>query len=177
MSADLKYPLGKYEAPETITAQNLHDWICDIEHLPARLRQAISGLDDAQLDTPYRPDGWTVRQLVHHIADSHINAYIRFRLAITEDNPLIKPYEEARWAELPDAKTLPVEMSLSILTGLHARWAALLHSFPPEQWKRTFRHPEYPTGSAPLDRVTGMYAWHSRHHVAHISNLRSRNGW
>lgn len=177
-SPDPRFPIGKFTMPEGgITRENLHDWICEIEHLPARLRQAVAGLNDQQLDTPYRHGGWTVRQVVHHFADSHLNAYTRLRLALTEENPIIKPYDEAAWANLPDAKSERVDVSLSILTGLHARWAALLNALKPEDWNRTFRHPEYPEGSAPLDRMTGLYAWHCRHHVAHISVLRTRNSW
>ncbi len=162
--------------PEPITADHLQDWICEIEHLPARLRQAIAGLTDQQLDTPYRPGGWTIRQVVHHFADSHINAYTRFRLALTEDNPIIKPYDEAAWAKLPDATSAPVDRSLSILDG-SAQPMGGVAAFPaPSDWKRTFRHPEY-QNRASLEHVAGMYAWHCRHHVAHINALRERANW
>jgi hypothetical protein len=139
------------------------------------LRRAVNGLSDNQLDTPYRPDGWTVRQVVHHVADSHMNSFIRFRLALTEENPTIKPYAEGLWAELPDAKGPLVEASLCLVDCLHQRWTALLRTLSPEQWTRTFRHPE--SGVMSLDKALGIYAWHSRHHVAHINNLRARMGW
>ena len=142
---------------------------------PATLRAAIGGLSDAQLDSPYRPGGWTVRQVVHHLADSHINSYVRFRLALTEDQPLIKPYREDRWAELPDARGGPVEVSLLLLDGLHARWVDLLRPLTDAEWKRAFRHPEI--GLISLEQNAALYAWHGRHHVAHILSLRERMAW
>jgi DinB superfamily len=173
---DLRFPVGQFRAPESITPHHLDEWLCEIEHLPARLRQAISGLTDAQLDTPYRPGGWTVRQVVHHLADSHINAYTRFRLTVTEDSPVVKPYEEALWAELPDAKSAPLDPSLGLLNGLHQRWTWLLRSLKPSDWQKAFRHPEH-ARALPLDYTAGLYAWHCRHHVAHITRLRERSGW
>src|SRR5437773_2569637 len=160
---DFRYPIGKFEATEAL---QLDQWIVEIAEAPIRLREAVCGLSDEQLDTPYRPGGWTVRQLVHHVPDSHMNAYMRYRLALTEDEPMIKPYNEARWAELPDARTAPIEPSLALLEALHTRWVALLRSLSPDQWKRRFRHPEREVPSLAHD--AGLYAWHGRHHVAHI---------
>jgi uncharacterized damage-inducible protein DinB len=151
------------------------EFLRQIAEAPARFREAVRNLDDAQLDTPYRPGGWTVRQVVHHVADSHMNAYIRFRLALTEDEPAIKPYDQAAWAELADARTLPVETSLSLLDGLHARWVALAASLPEAAFSRAFFHPE--RGRVPLGANLAMYAWHGRHHAAHITALRERMGW
>jgi uncharacterized damage-inducible protein DinB len=147
-----------------------------LAELPVRLRAAIAGLGDAQLDTPYREDGWTVRQLVHHIPDSHLNAYCRFRLALTEHTPTIKPYQEALWAELPDARTMPVGPSIELVDGLHRRWLGLMQDMTPEQWERAFVHPEHPRPMT-LWQTAALYAWHSRHHVAHITSLRDRKGW
>jgi hypothetical protein len=177
MSTDheLRYPLGRFSAPAGISEADLSGWIAEIERLPTGLRQAVAGLTDEQLDTPYRPGGWTVRQVVHHLPDSHLNAYGRFRLALTEENPTIKPYKEAAWAELPDAKTSPIAPSLDLLTALHLRWVALLRSLSTDQWSRTFRHPEL--GERRLDTTAGLYAWHSRHHLAHVTNLKQRQGW
>lgn len=172
---DLRYPVGKFRFPESVSAEDLTRYVQQIAEAPAHLRAAIAGLEDAQLDTPYRPGGWTVRQVAHHVPDSHINSYTRFRLALTEDQPVIKPYEEARWAELPDARTLPVEVSLALLENLHARWAPLLRSLSPAEWKRSFRHPEL--GLVSLENNAALYAWHGRHHVAHITALRERMGW
>ncbi len=146
-----------------------------IAGLPSALREAVAGLDDPQLDTPYREGGWTVRQLVHHVADSHINAYVRMRLALTEDWPTIKPYEEAEWAKLEDARTLPVEVSLALLESLHRRWVVLLGSLSEADWERGYVHPE--SGREKLDAVAAIYSWHSRHHVAHVTGLRKRMGW
>jgi uncharacterized damage-inducible protein DinB len=150
-------------------------WIEELSAAPANLRSAISGLNDDQLDTPYRPDGWTVRQLVHHVPDSHMNAYIRFRLALTEDTPTVKPYAEALWAELSDAKGPLVETSLTLLDCIHQRWVALLRTLSDDEWKRTFRHPEI--GTVSLDKNLALYAWHGRHHMAHVTALRERMGW
>ena len=138
------------------------------------MRAALAGLSDSQLDTPYRPGGWTVRQVAHHVPDSHMNSYVRFRLALTEDEPVIKPYEESRWAELPDARGMPVEPSLVLLESLHARWVPLLRSLSAAEWKRSFRHPEL--GPVRLENNAALYAWHGRHHVAHITALRQTNG-
>src|SRR6476620_9464894 len=144
--------------------------IARIAAAPEHLRTAVAGLDDAQLDTPYRPGGWTVRQVVHHVPDSHLNAYTRIKLALTEDEPTIKPYEEARWAELPDARTGPIEISLALLEALHRRWVLLLRELQPADFTRQFRHPEHGRAMS-LDEVLALYAWHGRHHVAHITSL------
>ena len=141
---------------------------------PAKLKAAVGGLNDRQLDTPYRPGGWTVRQVVHHLPDSHLNSFVRFKLALTEEEPTIKPYDEARWAELADSKA-PIELSLPLLENLHERWVLLLNSLTPADWQRKFRHPE--RGPMTLTDNLQIYAWHGRHHVAHITALRERNGW
>jgi hypothetical protein len=172
---DLRYPVGEFLFPESVSAEDLTRFIEQIADTPARLRSAVAGLADAQLDTPYRPGGWTVRQLAHHVPDSHINSYTRFRLALTENEPVITAYEEKRWAELPDARTLPVEVSLALLENLHARWVPLLRSLSDADWKRSFRHPEL--GLVSLENNAALYAWHGRHHVAHITALRERMGW
>jgi hypothetical protein len=172
---DLRYPVGEFRFPKSVSAEDLTRFIDQIAETPARLRAAIAGLADAQLDTPYRPGGWTVRQVAHHVPDSHINSYTRFRLALTEDEPVIKPYEESRWAELADARSMPVEPSLVLLESLHARWVPLLCSLSGADWKRSFRHPEL--GLVSLENNAALYAWHGRHHVAHITVLRERMGW
>jgi hypothetical protein len=172
---DLRYPVGKFRFPDSVSAEDLARFIEQIADTPARMRASIAGLADDQLDTPYRPGGWTVRQVAHHVPDSHINSYVRFRLALTEEDPVIKPYEESRWAELPDARTLPVEPSLALLENLHARWVPLLRSLSGTDWKRSFRHPEL--GLVSLENNAALYAWHGRHHVAHITALRERLGW
>lgn len=176
MTEDLRYPVGKFEMPTEWNAADIAKSRHILALLPAKLKSAVSGLSDTQLDTPYREGGWTVRQTVHHIADSHMNAYCRFRLALTEDAPTIKPYLEALWAELPDARTLPIGPSLEILDGVHTRLLALIDSMTPDQWRRGFVHPEHGR-TMTLWQTAALYAWHSRHHVAHISNLRMRNGW
>jgi uncharacterized damage-inducible protein DinB len=175
MEPDLRYPIGNFERPETITESQRRAFVDTIADAPARLAAAVAGLTPAQLDTPYRPGGWTVRQLAHHVPDSHMNAYVRFKLALTEDVPTIKPYEEARWAELGDTSTTPVEVSLALLDNLHKRWVGLLRSLKPADWARKFRHPAL--GLMSLDQNLALYAWHSKHHVAHITALRERNGW
>jgi uncharacterized damage-inducible protein DinB len=172
---DLRYPIGKFQYPAEVTAPERLLYIEQIAETPANLRAALENLTQEQLDTPYRPQGWTVRQVVHHVPDSHMNSYIRFHWALTEENPTIKAYDETRWAELPDARTGPVEMSLTLLDALHVRWIALLRSLSEHDLKRTFQHPEL--GSLPLDKVLALYAWHGRHHVAHITALRKRMGW
>ncbi|NDK55155.1 YfiT family bacillithiol transferase [Pontibacter fetidus] len=172
----LKFPIGEFEKPETITENILTNWISVIALFPEKLTSEVNNLTDSQLDTPYRPGGWTVRQVVHHCADSHINSLTRFKLALTEDNPTIKPYFEDRWAELPDSKTLPIDSSLKILEGIHARWITLLNNLTNQQLKRTFVHPE--KGKAlSLDEATGLYAWHCNHHLAHITTLKQRKNW
>jgi Mycothiol maleylpyruvate isomerase N-terminal domain. len=171
---DLRYPIGKFHFDGELNASVVGSWIDDLERLPALLRKAVDGLDDAQLDTAYRPGGWTVRQVVHHLADSHMNAYVRIKLALTEDNPVVKPYDEARWAELPDSG-LPVEPSLLLVDALHTRWTHLLRSLTPADWAKTFVHPD--SGTATVGRTIGFYAWHGKHHTAHITSLRERMGW
>ena len=172
---DLRYPIGPYSPPSTIRQAERDVWIAELEALTANLRNVVEGLSDEQLDTPYRPGGWTVRQVVHHIPDGHLSAYMFVRLALTERAPTIKPIEEAAWAELPDAKSGPIEPSLALTDALHRRWVMLLRSLSDDDFKRSFRHPE--GGESALDRTLGYFAWHSRHHVAHILNLRKREGW
>lgn len=172
----LKYPIGKYEKPLPVTAEHLKSYIHDISTFPVRLHKAVAHLSDGQLDTPYREGGWTVRQVVHHCADSHMNGLARIKLALTEDNPTIKPYFEDRWAALPDSKKMPIEVSLKMLEGIHDHWAYLLKSLTKNQWQRSFIHPEHDK-EIRLDENTGMYAWHSNHHLAHITSLNARMGW
>jgi uncharacterized damage-inducible protein DinB len=172
---DLRYPIGKRVPPASYTAESRAAGLRTIADTPANLRRAVAGLTDAQLDTPYRPGGWTVRQLVHHVADSHMNAYIRTRLALTEENPPVKPYDEAKWAELADAKTMPVDGSLAIVDALHARWIHLLRSLPASAFERTMFHPEH--GKITIDALIAIYAWHGPHHTAHVTELRRRSGW
>ena len=173
---DLRYPIGNFSYDGSMTVARRAACVARIAAAPAALRAAVAGLGDAQLDTPYRPGGWTVRQLVHHVPDSHLNAYVRIRLALTEDTPTIKPYEEARWAELPDARTLLVEPSLALLEGLHVRWVALLGGLGTADGGRQFHHPEHGR-LITVDELIAMYAWHGEHHVAHVTSLRARNGW
>lgn len=172
---DLKYPVGKYQRPTSWSDADRAAGIASIAALPKAMRDAVAGLSDAQLDTPYRPDGWTVRQVVHHVADSHLNAYCRIRLALTEDSPTIKPYEEAKWADLADARTQPVAVSLTILDAIHTRWVVLMKSLSPAQFARPFNHPE--SGPSTVDGLVALYSWHGRHHTAHITELRTREGW
>lgn len=169
---DLRFPIGDFKADESISEEQRRRYIERIAGTPAKLRSAVEGLSPEQLDTPYRPGGWTVRQVVHHVPDSHLNSYIRFKLALTEDEPTIKPYDEARWAALPDSQATPVEVSLSLLESLHQRWVTLLRSLAPEDFARTLRHPE--RGLVSLDWMLGLYAWHGDHHVAHVTSLRAR---
>jgi hypothetical protein len=175
-TVDLSYPIGKFEYSGSSTPEQRAQYIREIEEMPARLRDAIRGLNEQQLQTPYRPGGWTVRQVVHHVPESHMNAYTRFKLGLTEDNPTIKPYNEKRWSETPDVATTPLELSLALLENLHQRWGILLRALTPADLARTIVHPEYGT-ALPLDRYLAMYAWHGKHHVAHITSLRQRNGW
>lgn len=172
---DLRYPVGPFQPISAATAADRARWIDEIRVAPARLRDAVRGLDDAQLDNPYREGGWTVRQVVHHLPDSHMNAYVRFRLALTEENPTIRPYAEALWAGLPDARAAPVDLSLGLLDALHARLVLLLESLEPRDWSRSLNHPE--RGPLDVDALLQMYAWHGRHHVAHVTGLRERKGW
>ncbi|MES2559478.1 MAG: putative metal-dependent hydrolase [Bacteroidota bacterium] len=171
----LKFPIGKYSKPATITPALLTEWIATLAALPSSLSNEVTNLTNEQLDTHYRPDGWTIRQVVHHLADSHMNAFIRFKLALTEETPTVKPYLEASWAELPDS-SMPIESSLQIITGIHARWVNLLRTFSDEDLSRTFIHPEHGKIFR-LDEIIGLYAWHSNHHLAHITTLKERNGW
>ncbi len=172
---DLRYPIGQFEHRGEVTDEDLERWLGEIEALPRALRDAVAGLSDEQLDTAYRPGGWTLRQVVHHIPDSHLNSYVRFKWALTEDEPDIKTYEEARWAELADYRTVPIETSLDFLDLLHRKWAALLRALTPEQWSRRFVHPEW--GKIDLATTAGVYAWHGRHHLAHITTTAERLGW
>ena len=164
---DAQYPIGKFDR---MAARSRQSWLADIARLPADLKAALAALPAGGLDKPYREGGWTARQVVHHLADSHMNSQLRFRFALTEDKPTIKPYEEGAWAKLVDAETGPVETSLAILEGMHARWTALLQSLTEEQWKRELVHPA--TGDWDLELMAGLYAWHGRHHVAHIKLIR-----
>ena len=175
MTSDLRYPIGELPAPSEAPAETRAASIDAIAALPARMRAAVQGLTDKQLDSPYRPDGWTVRQVVHHVADSHMNAFIRMKTALTENNPTITPYDEKAWALVADS-ALPVEISLNLLDSLHARWAAIYRSLAPADFSRCFVHPEL-GGRQTLDRQLQSYAWHSRHHVAHVTRLREREGW
>lgn len=172
---DLRYPAGKYEWKVALTPTERDEAIAEVAALPKTVRDVVSGLSPQQMDTQYRPGGWTVRQVVHHLPDSHMNAYIRFKLALTEDEPTIKPYDEALWANLADSRETPVEVSLAMLDALHQRWVILLRSMRPEDFSRRLRHPE--RGIETLDGKLGEYAWHGRHHVAHITSLREREGW
>jgi hypothetical protein len=173
---ELRYPVGRFEFDGDIGSRARERRIAEIAAAPGHLRAAIEGLSPAQLNTAYRPGGWTVRQVVHHVPDSHLNAYTRIKLALTEDEPTIKPYEEARWAELSDGRDGPVEVSLTLLDALHQRWVLLLRSLGPDHFRRRFRHPEHGR-LIDLDEIVAMYAWHGRHHVAHITSLRRRMGW
>ena len=171
---DLRYPIGRADTSSPLMAGERAQRIHDLEAAPAQLRRAVAGLTDQQLDTPYRPGGWTVRQTVHHVADSHMNAFVRFRLGLTEDNPTIKPYDEKAWSELADAR-LPIEVSLRLIEALHERLVHLLRAQPGSVWQRQIMHPE--NGPMTLDALLSMYAWHGKHHTAHITSLRQRQGW
>lgn len=173
--SDPRYPIGKFHYAGAPTAEQRKSLIEELKQCPAPLRSAVKGLSPAQLDTPYREGGWTVRQVVHHVPESHMNAYIRFKLALTEDEPTIKPYNEQRWAELGDVAATPLELSLALLEALHGRFVYMLESMKPEDWKRTFRHPDL--GLMPLEKNLALYAWHGKHHVAHITELRKKMNW
>jgi uncharacterized damage-inducible protein DinB len=173
--ADLRYPVGTFQPTGQINDAERRALIHQIADAPARLREAVQGLTEEQLETPYRPEGWTVRQVVHHLPDSHMHAYIRFKLAITEQEPTVKPYEQQLWAQLADAKSASVELSLALFNALHQRWVLFLKSLKPSDFSRTYNHPE--SGVSSLDRLLQLYAWHGRHHVAHITSLRERMGW
>lgn len=172
---DLRYPIGKFTYSKELTENLKNELILRIEKTPENLRKSVEGLSDSQLETPYRQDGWTVRQVVHHLFDSHENAYTRFKLTLTENEPVIKPYDETAWAELVDAKTAPVEYSLDLLDNLHKRWIILLKSLKLEDFSKRFTHPEH--GKVDLIWGLSMYAWHGPHHVAHITELRKRMNW
>ena len=174
MNEDLSYPVGKFDRRSEFTPESKQRLSGDIGELPNKIKAAIENLTDEQLDTPYRPGGWTVRQTVHHVADSHFNALIRFKLALTEDAPTIRPYYEDRWAELADS-FLPIESSLQIIDGLHARWTTLLNRMSDDDFHRKLHHPD--SGEWTLLQMLGLYSWHGRHHTAHITQLRERNGW
>jgi hypothetical protein len=171
----LRYPIGSFGPPAVFTPELTTQWIAQIAAAPARIRQAVAGFTPEQFDTPYRPEGWTVRQVIHHLADSHINSYVRYRLALTEESPTIKPYQEARWAELEDARNSSPELSLNLLDNLHSRWVILLQSLSSQQLARIVVHPE--RGPASLHLYLAMYAWHCLHHEAHITCLTQRMGW
>ncbi len=174
-AADPAYPIGRFVAPSSLDAASRAELIDDLARAPALLREAVLGLDDRQLDTPYRGGGWTVRQVVHHVPDSHLNAYVRFKLALTEEEPTIRTYEEGLWAELPEARRGPVALSLDLLEALHARWVAALRPLDAASFSRTFRHPVL--GPMTIDRQLALYAWHGRHHVAQVTSLTSREHW
>lgn len=175
METDLRYPIGKFQRPSSVSATERNAAIDQLAALPAQIRKAVEGLTDAQLDTPYRPEGWTVRQVIHHLADSHMNSFTRFRLGLTEDQPTIKPYDEMAWSQLDDSLRAPIEVSIVLLENLHQRLVWMLRSITEEQWPRIFIHPE--NGPTRLDVNALLYAWHGRHHLGHITGLRERMGW
>jgi len=174
MSEDLRFPIGKFDKSIEITAEIRQQLTQIIAELPEKINSATKSLSDAQLDTPYRPGGWTVRQTVHHIADSHLNSFIRFKLALTEDVPTIRPYFEDRWAELADSR-MPIDVSIKIIEGIHARWTNLLESMSEKDFNKQLNHPD--SGVWTLERMLALYGWHSRHHTAHITNLLEKNNW
>ena len=176
MSESLRYPIGKFTAPDQVSEDERQQYIVEIAQLPQKITQAVDSLSDMQLNTPYRDEGWTVRQVVHHLPDSHVNAYTRFRLALTEDNPTVRPYAEDRWAELSDARQARIEPSLQLLEALHQRWVMLLQSLTDEDFARTFVHPEHGQ-TVRLDTALANYAWHGKHHLGHITRLKERKGW
>jgi uncharacterized damage-inducible protein DinB len=172
---DLRYPIGRMKLPAEVSVAQRNQYLDEIAAAPAHLRAAVEGLSDDQLDTPYRPGGWTVRQVVHHVPDSHLNSYVRCKWALTETEPPIKTYDQDGWAMLPDARTAPIEISLALLDAVHERWLALLQGLSDDDFARTFKHPEW--GLVRLDQNLAIYAWHGQHHVAHITGLREREGW
>lgn len=176
MPPDLRYPIGPFEFPDSATPEGLERWIGAIESLPAEFRKTVEPLSAEQLDTPYRPGGWTVRQLVHHVPDSHLSSFVRFKWTLTEDVPTIKTYDEKLWAELPDSRDTPVEVSLTLLESLHTRWVYLLRGMNEEDWQRRLYHPEMERELA-LFQMAALYAWHGRHHHTHITALADRLGW
>ena len=171
----MRFPLGRFEVPTAYSLEMVHESLAEIAALPTQLAAAVADLDQAQLDTPYRPGGWTIRQVVHHLPDSHMNSYIRFRLALTEEKPVVRPYDELMWAQLPDAKEADPAVSVQLLAALHQRWGLLLQSLASAQWHRTFVHPE--GGNIFLFQAAAQYAWHGKHHLAHITFLKERMGW
>jgi hypothetical protein len=171
----LRYPVGRFRSPAEVTPGLINEWIATIAELPAKLRSLLNGLNDNQLDTPYRPGGWKIRQVVHHLADSHINSLCRFKLALTEDKPTIKPYMEERWAELADYNEA-IDNALDLIQALHHKWVVLLGSLSPADWQKSFFHPETGKESS-LDKTLALYAWHCEHHYAHIANLKKEKGW
>lgn len=175
MNEDAKYPIGKFQSEDGLSEARRRELVEQIAETPVKLRAAVAGFSEAQFDTPYREGGWTVRQVVHHLADSHLNAFVRFKLTLTEDRPAVKTYEQQLWAELADARTAPVEPSLAMLEGLHQRWVILLRQMSAADFARQFQHPEH--GLMKLERLLAMYAWHGRHHVAHITSLGERMRW
>lgn len=172
---DPRYPIGKYQ-PQPYSEKQLKEWLNDIKFLPGMLENALLNLDEAQLDTPYREGGWKIKQLVHHVADSHMNAYVRFKLALTEQAPQIKPYQENLWAELEDSERVPVNVSITLLYALHTRWYEAIKNLDEQEWQRTVYHPEHKK-EITLWHMLGMYAWHGKHHVAHITTARENNNW
>lgn len=175
MQNDPRYPIGRFDRKINVTIEMRNEFIKTIESLPPQLKKEVENLSQQQLDIPYRDGGWTIRQVVHHLPDSHINSYVRFKLALTEDGPAIKTYEEHLWAELPDSLKTPIEVSLNLLESLHTRWAILLRSLTDEQFEKTFQHPEW--GNITLSKTLALYAWHSKHHLAHITDLKKKMGW
>lgn len=175
INIDLAYPMGRFRMPEAVSDAEREAFVGLIEGTPQALREALQGLDEAQLDTPYRPGGWTIRQVVHHLPDSHMNAYIRFKLALTEEQPTILPYDEALWAQTPEARSGPIDLSVDLLASLHARWIAAIRPLPASAFDRSFRHPDL--GVMSLNQQLALYAWHGPHHVAHITALIERSGW
>jgi len=168
----LRYPVGRFIVPKSYSENDIKTWIETISNFPFLLRKEVERLSDAELDIPYREDAWTARQVVHHVADSHINSYVRFKLALTEDNPVIKPYFEDRWAELPEAKKAPVDISLNLIDALHKRWTLMLRNMQPTDFERTYFHPEHKK-SQPLAQILALYEWHCRHHLAHITSIKA----
>ena len=172
---DLRYPIGPFKRPDSLSAGERREAIDDIAATPAKLRAAVSGLSETQLETPYRPEGWTVRQVVHHVPESHLNAYTRFKLALTEDVPTIKPYDENGWSKTGDVRITPIETSLVLLESLHDRWVRLLGTITDAEFDRKLNHPE--NGMMNLHQLLAMYSWHGKHHVAQITSLKERSGW
>lgn len=175
MNEDPRYPIGKYD-PQPFSEDQRKEWLIDIQLLPQQIESAILNLDENQLETPYREEGWTVKELVHHVADSHMNAYTRFKLGLTEDKPLVKAYDEKAWARMADTKSIPVNVSITLLHALHLRWHVILQNISRDEWDRVVIHSEHKKEMT-LWYLLGMYAWHSRHHVAHINRLREIRGW